>query len=124
MTKKYDYMEAMKNDIKEYLEDNFEYKYFDYEDRDELAEDIYEDLWIEDSVTGNGSGSYTFCRQTAKEYVTNNIDLCQEALECFCVEAQEVGKRFLSKDWEYFDVTIRCYCLMEAINNVLDEMEA
>lgn len=124
MMKKYDYMEAMKNDIKEYLEDNFEYKYSDYTDREELAESLYDDLWIEDSVTGNASGSYTFCRQTAKEYVMDNFCVCLDMLEAFDVEEKEIGKRFLSEDWEWFDVSIRCYCLREAIENVLDEMEA
>lgn len=118
---RYNYLEAMKEDIKTYLEDNFEYKYSDM-DRDELEESLRDDLWIEDSITGNGSGSYTFNREEAKEYVVDNMELCVEALEGFCVEASEIAKRFLSEDWEYFDVTIRCFNLSYAISEVLDEM--
>ena len=117
----YNYMEAMKQDIKAYLEDEFEYRYSEM-DHDELEQELYDDLWINDSVTGNASGSYTFCRATAKEYVIDNMEICKEAIYEFCVDANTVADKFLSEDWEYFDVTIRCYLLGSAIAEVLDEM--
>lgn len=117
----YNYIEAMKKDIKTYLEDECEYRYSDL-DRDELEQELYDDLFIDDNVTGNASGSYTFCRNTAKEYVIDNMELCKEALDEFCVDANTVADKFLSEDWEYFDVTIRCYLLGSAIAEVLDEM--
>ena len=120
---KYNYLESIKEDIKTYLEDEFEYRYSDYEDKEELQEALHDDLWAEDSVTGNASGSYTFCRQTAKEYVTENMDECIEALKEFCVEPETVAEKFLSEDWEYFDVTIRCHLLYRAISEVLEEIE-
>ena len=119
---RYNYLEEMKKDIRTHLEDEFEYRYHDL-DREELEEKLNDNLWIDDNVTGNASGSYTFCRATAKEYVLDNIDLCKEAMETFCVEAQTIGDKFLSEDWEYFDVTIRCYLLGYAIAEVLDEVE-
>ena len=121
MMKKYDYMEAMKNDIKEYLENDFSEDVNEFE-RDDLAEKLNDDLWIDDSVTGNASGSYTFGRETAKEYVLDNMDLLDETIQEFCIEASEVGKRFISEDWEYFDVSIRCYLLGKAIDAVLTDM--
>ena len=117
----YNYMDAMKQDIKAYLEDEFEYRYSEM-DHDELEQELYDDLWINDSVTGNASGSYTFCRATAKEYVIDNMEICKEAIDEFCVDANTVADKFLSEDWEYFDVTIRCYLLGSAIAEVLDEM--
>lgn len=117
----YNYMEAMKQDIKAYLEDEFECRYSEM-DHDELEQELYDDLWINDSVTGNASGSYTFCRATAKEYVIDNMEICKEAIDEFCVDANTVADKFLSEDWEYFDVTIRCYLLGSAIAEVLDEM--
>lgn len=117
----YNYMEEMKQDIKAYLEDEFEYRYSEM-DHDELEQELYDDLWINDSVTGNASGSYTFCRATAKEYVIDNMEICKEAIDEFCVDANTVADKFLSEDWEYFDVTIRCYLLGSAIAEVLDEM--
>jgi len=120
---KYNYLEAIKADVKAHLEDEFEYRYSDCEDKDELQEALHENLWAEDSVTGNASGSYTFCRQTAKEYVTENMEECIEALKEFCVEAETVAEKFLSEDWEYFDVSIRCHLLDQAISEVLEEIE-
>lgn len=120
--KKYNYLEAMKKDIKAYLEDEFEYKYAELE-KEELQEQLYDDLWAVDRVTGNASGSYTFCRETAKEYVSENMEECTEALKEFCVEAETIAEKFLCEDWEYFDVTIRCYLLGQAISEVLEEIK-
>ena len=66
---------------------------------------------------------YTFNRWTAREYVTDNKDLLREALQEFCTDAQTIGEKFLDEEWEYFDVTIRCYLLYNMISEVLDEME-
>ena len=116
----YNYYNAMENDIKNYIEENIDLS--DYT-REALEEELNDDLWICDSVTGNGSGSYTFCRATAKEYVADNMDLCVDALKEFCVEPETIAEKFLTEDWEYFDVTIRCYLLSECICSVLDEYE-
>ena len=121
----YDYREAMKDDIKEYLTDNYTNEELKekMKDRDAFAEELNDDLWVTDSVTGNTSGSYTFNRWTAREYVTDNKDLLREALQEFCTDAQTIGEKVLDEEWEYFDVTIRCYLLYNMISEVLDEME-
>lgn len=118
---KYNYLESIKADVMEYI--NNEINLTDYEGREDLEQFLNDELFTVDSVTGNAIGSYTFCRQTAKEYVTENMEECIEALKEFCVEAETVAEKFLSEDWEYFDVTIRCYLLGQAISEVLDEME-
>lgn len=120
--KNYNYLESIKADIKQYLEDEFSYRYADLT-KEEIEEQLHDDLWDNDSITGNGSGSYTFSRATAKEYVLDNMEICIESLKEFCVEAETVAEKFLSEDWEYFDVTIRCYLLGQAIAEVLDDME-
>ena len=52
---RYDYEEAMREDIRQYLKDNWEEgKRIEDDDRDKL----HDDMWVADSVTGNGSGSY------------------------------------------------------------------
>ena len=61
---KYNYLEAVKEDIKNYLLDNI--SEYDTSDLDDFKETLYEYLWDEDSVTGNASGSYTFNREEAK----------------------------------------------------------
>lgn len=117
----YNYLEAMKNDITEYINDNINLA--DYADRDELESYLNDELFTEDSVTGNASGSYTFSRAQAQEYVKDNIDLLKDACEEFGTDAASVGEWFLSDDWEKMDVTIRCYLLGQAISEALDDME-
>lgn len=67
-TTTYNYLEAMKQDVKEYIEENINAT--DYEIKEDLEEYLNDTLWTEDSVTGNASGSYTFNRATAKNMLT------------------------------------------------------
>ena len=117
----YNYLEAMKNDIQEYINENINLE--DFEDIEELEEKLNDDLWIEDSVTGNGSGSYTFNRYQAKENLEGNEDLVREMCQEFGVDAQTIADKFLNEDYEYFDVSIRCYLLGQAIAEVLEDIE-
>lgn len=114
------YFEQVKEDIKTWCSDN-NFKIEAGADLDELAEQLDEALWSEDSVTGNGSGSYTFDREEAKINVINDMETVTEALKEFCVSAEEIGKKFLAEDWEYLDVTARCYILNQAIWAILEE---
>lgn len=117
----YNYLEAMKSDIKDYIKN--EVNTSNYSDREELENDLNDILWNEDSVTGNASGSYTFNRADAKEYADNNMNLLVEACKEFGVDNETVCKKFFAEDWEYFDVTIRCYLLNQAISEALDEID-
>ena len=125
----YDYREAMADDIKQFIDENVTiddngYTYNDevYEDGQELFDALNDDMWADDSITGNGSGSYTFDRETAKEYVVDNIDLVGDMISEFGIDAKTIGEKFIDQDWEYFDVSIRCYLLGEVLGTVLNEM--
>ena len=62
----YNYLEAMTEDVKEYLKNDAELSLDDLlYNRNDLEEKLNEELWINDSVTGNASGSYTFNRYKA-----------------------------------------------------------
>lgn len=118
----YDYRESMIEDVKQWITD--EVNLADWtEDREGLEQQLNDDLWTADSVTGNGSGSYTFNRVQASLYVLDNMDLLQEAIDEFATDPATVGDKFISEDWEWFDVTIRCYLLGSIISDVLNEME-
>lgn len=119
----YNYLESMEKDIKNYLKDEFEYRYSNCANREELEQELHDDLWIEDSVTGNASGSYTFSSYTAKEFVLDNMDLLNDAVVDFCIDYAEIGEKFINEEWEFFDVIIRCNLLDQAISEVLDDME-
>ena len=110
---KYDYMENLKGDIKDYIEENKEY----LKGNDE--NELYDIMFLEDSITGNASGSYTFSTWKAEENICHNLDLLKEALEMFgdsFENAMETGA-------EYCDVTIRCYLLGQALGEVLDDID-
>lgn len=109
---KYDYMENLKGDIKDYIEENK--KYLEGKDEDEL----YDIFFLEDSITGNASGSYTFSTWKAEENICHNMDLAMEAYEMF-------GYDGIPKDTgaEAIDVTIRCYLLGQVLGEVLDDID-
>ena len=112
----YNYLENIKADVKEYIDNEINLK--DFSDREELEEKLNEDLWICDSVTGNASGSYYCNSWKAEEALAHKWDLLAEAMKEFGCEVD-----LLEKGAEWADVTIRCYLLGQAIGEVLDEME-
>ena len=112
----YNYLENIKADVKEYIDNEINLK--DFSDREELEEKLNDTLWTEDSVTGNASGSYYCNSWKAEEALAHNWDLLAEAMEEFGCEVD-----LLEKGAEWADVTIRCYLLGQAIGEVLDEME-
>lgn len=109
----YNYYETVKEDVKNYIEDNKEY--FDSLDFDTL----YDAMFTADSVTGNGSGSYFFNTYKAEEAICHNLDLLGEALQEFGGD----GSYLMENGAEACDVTIRCYLLGQVLQEVLDEME-
>lgn len=113
---KYNYFEAVKNAVLDYINEN-EIK-VTTSNKDELAEQLHDDLWADDSVTGNGSGSYFFNTWKAEEALCHNLDLLGEACEEFGSTAD-----LLKDGAEACDVTIRCYLLPQAISEALDELE-
>lgn len=109
---KYDYIENVKNDIKEYIKEN-------YESLEEVDENkLYDDLFLEDSVTGNSSGSYYCNTWKAEEAICHNLDLASEAFYEFGYDGIPYDKGA-----EYIDVTIRCYLLGQCLSEVLEELE-
>ena len=115
----YNYLEELKSDVRNYIKEVAS-DYMDCEDIDELRENLYDNLWDEDSVTGNGSGSYTFNREKAKEYVSDNMDLMVEAYKDLD-SIESLVDDLEALDFETIDVTIRCYLLSQALDEVLED---
>ena len=115
---KYNYLEQVTADAKEAIFENMEY--WTFYNREELEEVAHDELWADDNVTGNGSGSYYFSTWKAEEALCHNWDLLAEACEEF---GQDIGEAF-KQGAEFCDVTIRCYLLGQAIAAALDEVEA
>jgi hypothetical protein len=115
---KYNYIEALKNDIRQYMEDNE--SYLNYTDREDLEEQLNDLLWTADSVTGNASGSYTFNRAEAKEYVMDNMPLAVDAFREFD-QIEKFADYIANEEYEAIDVTIRCFLLGQVLYEVLEE---
>ena len=115
----YNYFEAVKEDVKNYIENdiNLTEAIEEAGGVDAFREALYDDLWVNDSVTGNASGSYTFNTWQAEENLCHNMELLREALEEF-----GCGIEYLERGAEACDVTIRCYLLNNAIDEVLEEL--
>ena len=119
---KYNYKQAIINDIKQYIKDN----HIDIDPSDDEAGTwLYDELWCEDSVTGNGAYYYD-TEDNCAEYLCHNMDLVYEAAREFCVDD---GHGLLIEQYEnrtiarYFDCTVRCYLLGECIEQVLEELK-
>ena len=114
---KYNYLENVIADAKQAILKKM--NYWDFLDREELEAVANNSLWADDNVTGNGSGSYTFCTWQAEENLCHNMDELEDACDEF---GQDIGEA-VKQGAEYCDVTIRCYLLGQAISVALDELE-
>ena len=115
----YDYREAIKDDIRDYLVENETID--ENTDFRELEDRLNEDLLACDSVTGDCAGYVS--NATSKEYVMDNIDLLNDLCEEGLAEKDVIGDWFLNEDWKKMDVSIRRSLLSECIHDVLEEKE-
>lgn len=117
--KTYSYPENVKNDIKEYINDELDTGTFGLlvQGDEDTIEDIRDTLFNEDSVTGNMSGSYTMNTRKAEENLIGNWDLLEEAINEFDLHVNPI-----KKGAEWCDSVIRCYlvdwCFTEAIKEI------
>ena len=118
----YSYKEQVRADVKEWIEDNKEQ--IEGLDRHDAYEVVYESWWVDDSVTGNASGSYTFSRYEARQNFFEDEDseeyidqMIEDGFTC----RELVGRAVQESQWELLDVSIRCWLLCDAVSDVLDE---
>lgn len=129
--KKYNYLEAVKDDVETWLVDNssrFEEikdnnKIDGVIDWDGVKDDLNDILWNEDSITGNGSGSYTFNSEKAREYVLDGdgLQYLEDLVDEGWLTHESIGKDVTSYDFESLDIALRCYFLSQAIEEVITD---
>lgn len=111
----YDYRQAVKDDIKALINDEYMDRLEEFQDYDEFRENLEERAWISDSVTGNASGSYTFSTWQAEENLCHNMDVLADALADFG------GEFDIDKGAEHYDVLIRCWMVSQVIDEAIEE---
>lgn len=116
----YHYRTEMKQDILDYINRNITLD--DWEFRDDLEDYLYNELWANDSITGNG-GNYYSLEFICNNCLAYNLELIMEACEEFCVDMKTLLQHYHDGDLaRYLDCTIRCYLLGEVLYTVLDEI--
>lgn len=119
----YSYKDAVRSDVRDWIEDNREQ--IEGLDRADAYDVVYDSCWVDDSVTGNVSGSYTFSRCEARQNFFNDDDsddYISQMIEDGFISADELGKKILESNWEYIDLSIRCWLLCDAVSDVLDDV--
>ena len=111
----YNYHIAVKDDIREYIKENYDSV------TEKMRAEMLDTILREDSVTGDASGSYTMNRAIAKEYVIENIDLLNRAVDEYGFDKKDIGEQFLSEEWEQLDVLIRLYLVGEYFDDIFSE---
>lgn len=112
-----EYIEETKENAKEYIKENWEYL------KDKTMEEVHDDLFIADAVTGNGSGSFTFNAYDAKQNVSGLIfdeDFINALQWNF---GQDLGE-LIKRGAEIVDVTARCLALYEFdLDEIMEEVK-
>lgn len=112
-----EYIEETKENAKEYIKENWKYL------KDKTREEVQDDLFIADTVTGNGSGSFTFNTYDAQQNVSELIfdEYFINALEWGF--GQNLGE-LVQKGAEVIDVTARCLALYEFdLDEIIEEVK-
>ena len=122
---KYNYRRAITDDIKDWIVNDTDLMEEGLNPEDtEIANWIYDEVFGEDSITGNGVyyyGTEEFC----SECLSDNFDLLYEAAREYCIDdnINILIDHYKDKDLaRYFDCTIRCYLLSECIEIALKEL--
>ena len=115
---RYDYYDAVKEDVLKAIEEDDELLPRGDEDEEDYEERLNDALWASE-VTGNGSYAYYFSdEEDAIAAVMWNLDLCKDAYQEFGVDEDAVA--FMS-NIRSADVTIRCYILSSIIHDIIEE---
>lgn len=114
---RYDYEYAVMRDLKDFLHERIDYAGWKSNEIRAHRDKLYDDAFVDDSVTGNGSGSYTFSTWQAEENLCHNFDLIEEMEEEFGELSK--NKRY---DAETLDVSIRCMVLGRVFDDVLEDV--
>lgn len=112
-----DYYQQVKNDAIAAIDEQFDCGYWDGDTEWDV---VYDNIFVDDAVTGNGSGSYFFNAAKAREAVADAIwdEKILNALSDIGVNGDEIAQYLRDNDAESLDVCIRCAMLGEVYGEV------
>lgn len=112
-----DYYQQVKNDAIAAIDEQFDCGYWDGDTEWDV---VYDNLFVDDGVTGNGSGSYFFNAAKAREAVADAIwdEKILDVLSEFGISGDRITQYLRDGDAESLDVCIRCAMLGEVYNEI------
>ena len=117
---KYDYYIEVANDIECWMDkDGDPFDLSRFENREEAAEFLRDELWAEDDITGNGPYGYA-SEEKCEEFLCHNWDLVIEGFDTFGVSIPDLRAQYKKKNLaRYIDCFVRLYVLDNAIDAAL-----
>lgn len=114
-----DYRNAVISDAEDIIAECFDNGTYD-EETD--FNDVYDNLFVDDTVTGNASGSYFFNAAKAREAVADAIwdDKILDALSEIGISGDRIAQYLRDNDAESLDVCIRCAILGDVCGEIAD----
>lgn len=111
------YYQQVKNDAIATIDEQFDCGYWDSDTEWDV---VYDNLFIDDGVTGNGSGSYFFNASKAREAVADAIwdEKILDALSEIGIDDSQIAQYLRDGDAESLDVCIRCAMLGEVYEEI------
>lgn len=114
-----DYYQQVKNDAIAAIDEQFDCGYWDGDTEWDV---VYDNIFVDDAVTGNGSGSYFFNAAKAREAVADAIwdEKILNALSEIGISGDRIVQYLRDNDAESLDVCIRCAMLGEVYGEIED----
>ena len=112
-----DYYQQVKNDAIAAIDEQFDCGYWDGDTEWDV---VYDNIFVDDGVTGNGSGSYFFNAAKAREAVADAIwdEKILDALSEIGIDGDRIAEYLRDNDAESLDVCIRCAMLGEVYGEI------
>lgn len=115
---KYDYYDAVKEDVLNAIEEDDELLPHEDEDAADYEERLTDALW-DSETTGNEPSVYYYSdEEDAIAAVMTNLDLCSDAFQELEIDVDAVT---FMRNIRSADVTIRCYILPSVIHDIIEE---
>ena len=112
-----DYYQQVKNDAIAAIDEQFDCGYWDGDTEWDV---VYDNIFVDDAVTGNGSGSYFFNAAKARDAVADAIwdEKILNALSEIGISGDRIAQYLRDNDAESLDVCIRCAMLGEVYGEI------